>query len=197
MQLNNKIKFISIIPLGLLLIIALYISYATYDSSITEMIKQPALFYVSLVLVVLVFSLLILGYLAGKELNSNSVNFQELLENSILDNEELYDASGLSMSQEIDLKSKQGVQNAYKLIETLIESAKADKQQALEANASKSLFLANMSHEIRTPLNGVVGFTELLKSTKIDEEQKEFINIIEKSSENLLNIINNILDLSK
>jgi len=54
-----------------------------------------------------------------------------------------------------------------------------------------------MSHEIRTPLNGIVGFTELLKSTDLNEEQIEFITIIEKSSENLLSIINNILDLSK
>ncbi len=54
-----------------------------------------------------------------------------------------------------------------------------------------------MSHEIRTPLNGIVGFTELLKSTDLSKEQLEFVNIVEKSSENLLSIINNILDLSK
>jgi len=54
-----------------------------------------------------------------------------------------------------------------------------------------------MSHEIRTPLNGIVGFTELLKDTELHEEQSEFVDIIEKSSENLLEIINNILDLSK
>jgi len=68
---------------------------------------------------------------------------------------------------------------------------------ALQANEAKSLFLANMSHEIRTPLNGIVGFTELLKSTDVNEEQSEFLSIIDKSSENLLSIINNILDLSK
>ena len=66
-----------------------------------------------------------------------------------------------------------------------------------EANQAKDLFLANMSHEIRTPLNGIVGFTQLLKSTKLDEEQKEFVSVIEHSSENLLAIVNDILDLSK
>jgi signal transduction histidine kinase/CheY-like chemotaxis protein len=66
-----------------------------------------------------------------------------------------------------------------------------------EANKAKDLFLANMSHEIRTPLNGIVGFTQLLKSTELTEEQAEFITVIETSSENLLTIVNDILDLSK
>jgi len=196
MQLNNKIKIITIIPLLVLLVIGVYTGYTTYNPNI-DFLKQSIPFYASGIILALVFVLLIVGYFVGKELTTNSLNFQEILENSILENEDLYDASGVNISQKVDLKSTKGVQNAYKLIETLIEGAKADKQKALEANASKSLFLANMSHEIRTPLNGIVGFTELLKSTDIDEEQKEFINIIEKSSENLLTIINNILDLSK
>jgi CheY-like chemotaxis protein/two-component sensor histidine kinase len=79
----------------------------------------------------------------------------------------------------------------------LIESAREDKLRAVESSEAKSLFLANMSHEIRTPMNGIIGFTELLKNTDATDEQKEFINIIEKSSKNLLGIINNILDLSK
>ena len=66
-----------------------------------------------------------------------------------------------------------------------------------EANQAKDLFLANMSHEIRTPLNGIVGFTQLLKSTSVSDEQEEFISVIEHSSDNLLNIVNDILDLSK
>ncbi len=66
-----------------------------------------------------------------------------------------------------------------------------------EANQAKDLFLANMSHEIRTPLNGIVGFTQLLKSTAVSDEQEEFISVIEQSSENLLTIVNDILDLSK
>ena len=66
-----------------------------------------------------------------------------------------------------------------------------------EANQAKDLFLANMSHEIRTPLNGIVGFTQLLKSTATTDEQEEFITVIENSSDNLLTIVNDILDLSK
>lgn len=66
-----------------------------------------------------------------------------------------------------------------------------------DGNQTKDLFLANMSHEIRTPLNGILGFTQLLKETDVSEEQAEFIAVIEKSSENLLTIVNDILDLSK
>ena len=66
-----------------------------------------------------------------------------------------------------------------------------------DANRTKDLFLANMSHEIRTPLNGIVGFTQLLRNTHLTEEQSEFVNIIDNSSENLLVIVNDILDLAK
>ena len=197
MQLNSKIKLISIVPLIFLFLIGLYIAYVSYDPVVTDMLKQPKLFYASLLMLFFVVILIAIGYLVGKELVSNSSNFKEILDSSLLDHGDIYDKSGLTLNQNIDLKTTEGVKNAYKLIETLIENAKIDKQEALEANASKSLFLANMSHEIRTPLNGIVGFTDLLKSTDLDEEQQEFINIVEKSSENLLNIINNILDLSK
>lgn len=66
-----------------------------------------------------------------------------------------------------------------------------------DSNRTKDLFLANMSHEIRTPLNGILGFTQLLKETKLNDEQEGFVTTIEKSSESLLTIVNDILDLSK
>ncbi len=72
------------------------------------------------------------------------------------------------------------------------------KVQAEESDRLKSAFLANMSHEIRTPMNGILGFTELLKDPDLTgEEQKTFIGIIEKSGERLLNIINDIVSISK
>ncbi|MCK4441680.1 MAG: nitrate- and nitrite sensing domain-containing protein, partial [Sulfurovaceae bacterium] len=143
--------------------------------------------------------LTVLGYKTGKEIGNNINSLEEILNNTVqeIESDHTFDAPSITEIKSINLNTNQGIKDAYKFLELLIENARQDKIQALEANESKSLFLANMSHEIRTPLNGIVGFTELLKSTDLDEEQLEFTGIIEKSSENLLSIINNILDLSK
>ncbi|TDD97964.1 PAS domain S-box protein [Flavobacterium cellulosilyticum] len=72
------------------------------------------------------------------------------------------------------------------------------KNQAEESDRLKLAFLANMSHEIRTPMNGILGFTELLKEPKLTgKEQQEYITIIEKSGKRMLNIINDIINISK
>jgi PAS domain S-box-containing protein len=72
------------------------------------------------------------------------------------------------------------------------------KEKAEESNRLKLAFLANMSHEIRTPMNGILGFTKLLKEPKLTgEEQLEYIKIIEKSGRRMLNIINDIISISK
>ena len=72
------------------------------------------------------------------------------------------------------------------------------KEKAEESDRLKSAFLANMSHEIRTPMNGILGFAELLKEPELTgEEQKKYIAVIEKSGQRMLNIINDIIDISK
>ena len=71
------------------------------------------------------------------------------------------------------------------------------RDEAQNANRTKSEFLANMSHEIRTPINGIKGFISLLGQSRLDRTQQRYVEIIEKSTEDLTNIVNEILDFSK
>jgi len=72
------------------------------------------------------------------------------------------------------------------------------KEKAEQSDRLKSAFLANMSHEIRTPMNGIIGFSGLLKNIDLNsEKQQEYIRVIEKSGDRMLNIINEIIDISK
>ncbi len=77
-----------------------------------------------------------------------------------------------------------------------IDLAKA-KEKAEASSRSKTEFLANMSHEIRTPMNSVLGFTELLERTELEDMQASYVESIKSSGKNLLSLINDILDLSK
>jgi two-component system sensor histidine kinase BarA len=85
------------------------------------------------------------------------------------------------------------------LEELEIRNAELDitRSKAIYANNAKSEFLANMSHEIRTPLSGIIGFTELLQGTRLSNQQNDYLDTIHKSSRHLLEIINDVLDLSK
>ena len=102
-----------------------------------------------------------------------------------------------SSINEISIKNDELTESKNKLNITNKELQEA-KERAEESDLLKSAFLANMSHEIRTPMNGILGFTELLKDDNLSpEEQKSYIEIIEKSGIRLLNIINDIIDISK
>jgi PAS domain S-box-containing protein len=81
--------------------------------------------------------------------------------------------------------------------EQVQEEYKQARKQAEDMAAAKSDFLANMSHEIRTPMNGVLGMLELLSEENLNDESKEFVNIASSSANMLLNVINDILDISK
>lgn len=105
------------------------------------------------------------------------------------------------LNQELD-SQKDLVENANRNLEKIVEKRTAElmeaKNKAEQSDQLKSAFLANMSHEIRTPMNGILGFAELLKTPDLSgDQQQEYIGIIRKSGDRMLNIINDIVDISK
>src|SRR5690606_14983869 len=80
-----------------------------------------------------------------------------------------------------------------KYAEDLIQT----REQAILARNVKERFLANMSHELRTPLNGIIGISNLLKQTRLEDSQMKMVDLLEVSSQSLLGVVNDILDISK
>lgn len=157
--------------------------YNKINESIDKEYLAPKRLFVIIYMFVVFVLLLVLWQLFKMYQKANKT--REISEDTLKDIKIVFNES---QQREINrLIEKGNVDYIYKF---LIQAIK-------DANQTKDLFLASMSHEIRTPLNGIVGFTSLLKETDDKEEQAEFISVIEKSSANLLTIVNDILDLSK
>lgn len=105
-----------------------------------------------------------------------------------------------SANDELQLNIDQSTHDLRETLETVeIQNIELDiaRKSALQASRVKSEFLANTSHEIRTPLNGILGFSELLRKTELNNLQVDYLTTIEESAKGLLTIINDILDFSR
>jgi PAS domain S-box-containing protein len=94
-------------------------------------------------------------------------------------------------------KAKEETETVNLQLKKAIKHANQLAVEATEASKAKSDFLANMSHEIRTPMNAIIGFTDILAQTVLNDPEKDYVRIINGSAQNLLTIVNDILDFSK
>ena len=105
--------------------------------------------------------------------------------------------NSLRKLQEKEKEELRELNKKVEVAEALEEQLREAKRQAEESSRLKSSFLSNMSHEIRTPLSAIVGFSELLVNAETADERTEYVHIIENNSDLLLQLVNDILDLSK
>jgi len=132
-------------------------------------------------------------------------NAKEKLQNELSDKNSIFNELVLIItkydksSSSLDENKFHNKSHSYLIdqLQNIISELKIAKQKAETAMETRARFLANMSHEIRTPMNGIMGLAKLMQGTSLNEKQREYITAITNSSDTLLAIINDILDISK
>jgi signal transduction histidine kinase len=169
--------------------IEVYYSYTSHQMHLRKTIAQE-------LLQISIFTLLIISlfYLIRKTSIKTKVTERALrtlasTQEQLLASEKLLKDTNLTLEQKVRHRTGE--------LQSTNEQLLSARKIADAANQAKSLFLANMSHEIRTPMNGVIGLTELLSRTELTSQQKDYLDKLQYSSNNLLHILNDILDLSK
>ena len=124
----------------------------------------------------------------------NTIYFWGLRKDKSIFPKEVVLSPGYFFGQKVIIAVSRDISDHIRITDELTQA----KEKAEESDQLKSAFLANMSHEIRTPMNAILGFSELIKDTEMEQEERlRFINIINRSSHHLLNLINDLVDLSK
>jgi len=106
-------------------------------------------------------------------------------------------ANSLTEKWVLQQENRRHTQQLERKVEERTRELKVARDTAEAANRAKSAFLTNMSHEIRTPMNGVIGMVNMLLGTQLNQEQRDFAEVVRSSGESLLSLLNDILDLSK
>lgn len=147
--------------------------------------------FTKITLLVLTFSLIISIFISSF--------LQRLISNPIKNLEKIATLASEKGEYEIEfpLDSKDEIGNLAKSFNFMLEQIKIRENALIKANQAKSDFVANTSHEIRTPINNIIGFSEMLQESKLNNNEENLVEMIKSSASSLLGIINDILDISK
>ncbi|ELA7357529.1 ATP-binding protein [Vibrio alginolyticus] len=168
----------------------------TEQSLLTQVHEQKAnIAVISFGVTLVVILLCWLGFSTWFRVNSKLDAIIHTL-NALINSEEKQTKVKVDGSDELTIFAQQ-VNRVVEEMQRQTEEILHAKESAVSANRAKSVFLANMSHEIRTPLNGIMGMTEILSQSELSSHQQEVVDDIDSSSQTLLTLLNDILDLSK
>jgi signal transduction histidine kinase len=177
---------------------SLYFVFDTTENS--TFIRENKYKTIFIVLIEILISTL-LSYIIGSRLTKKLTTLSNIAKN--IGKDEIVTIPYQNKNDEIATLAKSmdimqhNLKNRNDRLKNSAKILKEQKKELIKANKTKDLFLANMSHEIRTPLNAIIGFTDILKNSNLKEKEQRQINIVSKSANSLLQIINEILDFSK